>query len=132
MKTSIYLSLAVIGLFFSLTNFSAQETLYAPLSLDDAVHRALESNFGIPTNDAFVHRAFAIANKMTDKPFDRADFLLLVGLAERAVMLQEQFGDDIVNQGDESASEEHMDRSRSRFLSRTLAVATSKLKVHAP
>lgn len=49
MKTSIYLSLAVIGLFFSLTNFSAQETLYAPLSLDDAVHRALESNFGIRT-----------------------------------------------------------------------------------
>ena len=49
MKTSIYLSLAVIGLLFSVTNSSAQETLYAPLSLDDAVHRALESNFGIRT-----------------------------------------------------------------------------------
>jgi len=87
----------------------------------------------IPTNDAFVHRAFAIANKMTDKPFDRADFLLLVGLAERAVMLQEQFGDDIVNQDDESASEGHMDRSQSRFSSRSLvAFAKSKLKERAP
>jgi hypothetical protein len=87
----------------------------------------------IPTNDAFVHRAFAIANKMTDKPFDRADFLLLVGLAERAVMLQEKFGDDIVDQDDESASEEYMGRSRSRFSSRSLAAfAKSKLKARVP
>jgi hypothetical protein len=50
----------------------------------------------VPTNDAFVHRAFDIANKMTDKPFDCADFLLLVGLAERAVMLQEKLGDSVI------------------------------------
>lgn len=49
MKYLIYFLLAVIGFLFSVTSLNAQETLYAPLSLDDAVKRALESNFGIRT-----------------------------------------------------------------------------------
>jgi len=49
MKNLTYLSLAVLGFLFSLTSLSAQETMYSPLSLDEAVHRALESNFGIRT-----------------------------------------------------------------------------------
>jgi outer membrane protein len=49
MKTSIYLSLAVIVMLFSITSLSAQVISSAPLSLDEAINRALESNFGIRT-----------------------------------------------------------------------------------
>jgi outer membrane protein len=49
MKTSIYLSLAVIAMLFSMTSFSAQVISSVPLSLDEAINRALESNFGIRT-----------------------------------------------------------------------------------
>ena len=49
MKILISPSLAVIGLLFSMTSLSAQENLYSPLSLDEAIHRALDSNFGIRT-----------------------------------------------------------------------------------
>ena len=49
MKTSIYLSPAVIVMLFSISNLSAQVISSAPLSLDEAINRALESNFGIRT-----------------------------------------------------------------------------------
>ena len=49
MKILISPSLAVIGLLFSMTSLSAQENLYSTLSLDEAIHRALDSNFGIRT-----------------------------------------------------------------------------------
>ena len=61
---------------------------------------------GVPTNPAFLQRAYATANKMTDKPFDRADFLLLVGLAERAVMLQDQFEAENDGEKDDDQSDQ--------------------------
>ena len=61
MKTSIYLILNVVLMLCSMTSLVAQSTTSEPLSLNQAINRALQSNFGIRTS-YLIKEASAISN----------------------------------------------------------------------
>jgi len=61
MKTSIYLILNVVFMLCSMNSLVAQSTTTEPLSLNQAINRALQSNFGIRTS-YLLKEASAISN----------------------------------------------------------------------
>jgi type III secretory pathway component EscS len=85
------------GEVFDLLNAGFSDELTAQMLLDKC------KLLGIPTNEEFLRLTYATVNGLTDKPFDKADFVLLTALAERAKIIQEKLanedasGDDIID-----------------------------------
>jgi type III secretory pathway component EscS len=85
------------GEVFDLLNAGFSDELTAQMLLDKC------KLLGIPTNEEFLRLTYATVNGLTDKPFDKADFILLTSLAERAKIIQEKLanedasGDDIID-----------------------------------
>ena len=89
------------GEVFDLLNAGFSEELTAQMLLDKC------KLLGIPTNEDFLRLTYTTVNGLTDKPFDKGDFILLTALAERAKIIQEKlaneeaaFVDDIVDDAD--------------------------------
>ena len=89
------------GEVFDLLNAGFSEELTAQMLLDKC------KLLGIPTNEDFLRLTYTTVNGLTDKPFDKGDFILLTALAERAKIIQEKlaneeaaFVDDLVDDAD--------------------------------